>query len=135
MTGLKDLHIVIAEDDSDDGEIITQSFEKHMAFIKVDLVKNGQELLDYLKENTRIPDIILTDINMPILNGIEALKRIFESPDLNRIPAFVYSTTINPTYEARCIELGTKGFLVKPFSLKGFDDIPQKIVDMLVADE
>jgi len=131
MTQLKDLHIVIAEDDEDDAEIIQQSFEKHTAFIKVDVVNNGKELLSFLKSNNRKPDVILTDINMPILNGIEALKEISEDLLLSVIPAFVYSTTINPVYEAKSLELNSKGFLIKPYNLQGFDDIPEKIIAFL----
>jgi len=132
MTKLRQLHILIAEDDFDDGEIIEASFEKHTAFEKVSLVKNGQELLDFLKKNSsEKPDVILTDINMPILSGIDALKEICGDGDLQHIPAFVYSTAINPIYEARCMELGTKGFLIKPYSLAEYDEIPDKILEIL----
>lgn len=131
MTQLKDLHIIIAEDDMDDAEIIHQSFDKHNAFAKVDVVNNGKELLSFLKESQTKPDVILTDINMPILNGIEALKVISEDHLLKNIPAFVYSTTINPVYEARSLELNSKGFLIKPYDLKGFDEIPEKIINIL----
>lgn len=127
---LNELHILIAEDDVDDGEIIEASFARHPSFLNVDIVKNGKELLDYLKDN-KIPDVILTDINMPILNGIEALAEIHEDASLRNIPAFVYSTTINPSYEARCKELGTKGFLIKPFRLEEFYEIPNRILYLL----
>jgi len=132
MTKLRQLHILIAEDDFDDGEIIESSFEKHAAFEKVSLVKNGQELLDFLKTNVNEkPDVILTDINMPILSGIDALKEICSDDELQHIPAFVYSTAINPIYEAKCMELGTKGFLIKPYSLAEYDEIPNKILEIL----
>ncbi|HEY0040394.1 MAG TPA: response regulator, partial [Flavisolibacter sp.] len=94
--------------------------------------KNGKELLDYLKDPAiSQPDVILTDINMPILSGIEALEEIFKDSTLNQIPAFVFSSTINPIYQEKCKTLGTAGFLVKPFNLKGFDEIPKKIIDAL----
>ncbi|WP_296146058.1 response regulator [uncultured Flavobacterium sp.] len=125
------LHILIAEDDIDDGEIIEASFARHPSFLNVDMVKNGQELLDFLKNAEEIPDIILTDINMPILNGIEALAEIHEDSSFRNIPAFVYSTAINPSYEAKCKELGTKGFLIKPFELEEFYEIPNRILYML----
>jgi CheY-like chemotaxis protein len=132
MTDLKKIHIIIAEDDADDGEIILESFSKHASFIKIDWVKNGIELLNMLKNNKGIrPDVILTDINMPILNGIEALEEIYADPDLKHIPAFVYSSAINPVYEAKCKELGTKGFLIKPFKLSDFYNIPYHIVNVL----
>jgi len=132
MIQLRNLHILIAEDDFDDGEIIEASFGKHDAFAKVSLVKNGQELLEFLKNNTvETPDVILTDINMPILSGIDALKQIVDDNDLKSIPAFVYSTAINPIYEAKCMEMGTKGFLIKPYSLAEYDEIPDRILEIL----
>ncbi len=132
MDEFKDLHILIAEDDPDDGEIIHASFAKHTSFAKVDVVVNGKELLDNLKSGSiPKPDIILTDINMPILSGIEVLEAICEDSELSKIPAFVYSTSINPIYEVRCMKLGTKGFIIKPFRLKDFDNIPNKIIDIL----
>ena len=132
MTKETDLYIIIAEDDLDDAEVIEQSFINNTSFIKVDLVKNGQELITFLKnKNQQIPDIILTDINMPIMDGIEALKEISGDPLLRDIPSFVYSTSINPIYEAKCKELGIMGFLIKPYSLKAFDDIPKEIISIL----
>lgn len=126
------LHIVIAEDDIDDGEIIVDSFLAHAAFAVVDLVSNGKELIDYLRNGEHSkPDIILTDINMPILNGIDALTEICKDEVLQHIPAFVYSTSANPIYEAKCAAIGTKGYLIKPMQLKGFYEIPNKILDML----
>ncbi len=124
------LHILIAEDDADDGEVISESFQKHGAFHKVTLVNNGLELLEAL-EKGESPDVILTDINMPILNGIEALRQINSEKNYAQIPAFVYSTTINPVYEKQCVELGSRGFLIKPYDLQGFDDIPEKILALL----
>jgi CheY-like chemotaxis protein len=125
------LRIVIAEDDTDDGEIMVECFEKHVSFGTIDWVKNGMELLTFLKESKEKPDIILTDINMPILSGIDVLEQICDDQVLNKIPAFVYSSTLNPIYETKCMRLGTKGFLIKPMSLRGFEDIPAKILSLL----
>jgi len=127
----KELHILIAEDDPDDAETILESFEKHPAFKRVDIVINGKELLNYLNGDGDKPDVILTDINMPIVNGIEALAAIHENDAISGIPTFVYSTAVNPTYEAQSAALGTKGFLIKPFTLHEFDEIPNKILKIL----
>ena len=107
MKELKDLHIVIAEDDPDDGEFVQSSFSKHSSFTSIDWVKNGKELLEFLNDpKNKRPDVILTDINMPIVNGIEALEAIFQDRELSEIPCFVYSSTVNPVYEVKCKELG-----------------------------
>jgi len=131
---LNNLHILIAEDDEDDGMLINDSFFKNERYSKVSMVKNGQELVDHLNNpENDLPDIILTDINMPIMSGIEALVEIMKDPRYNTIPCFVYSTSINPIYEERCEELGVKGFLIKPFSLEEFDNIPNRIISTLAT--
>ena len=133
MTQLQNLHIIIAEDDIDDGEIIEQSFSKHPAFLKISLVKNGKELLEFLKSGHDMPDVILTDINMPIINGIEALMEISSDSQLSKITAFAYSTSINPIYESKCMQYGVKAFLIKPFALEEFDRIPHKIIEVICS--
>ena len=129
MTKQNNLHIIIAEDDYDDADVICESFNKNPDFTKVSLVANGEELLNYLKNSSNeIPHVILTDINMPILDGIEALQEISNNNLLNKIPCFVYSTSINPAYKEKCDLLGVKGYLIKPYSIEEFDEIPMKII-------
>lgn len=130
MSKFTNMHILIAEDDEDDAMIIEESFISNKNFTKISMVKNGQELLGYLENNTK-PDVILTDINMPIVDGIEALKIILGS-NLKDIPCFVYSTSINPIYEAQCKSLGVRGYLVKPYDLEDFNTIPNEIIATLV---
>jgi len=126
------LHIIIAEDDYDDADVICESFNKSPDFVKVSLVGNGEELLNYLKNSSNaIPDVILTDINMPIIDGIEALQEISNNDKLNKIPCFVYSTSINPAYKEKCDLLGVKGYLIKPYSIEEFDEIPRKILQSI----
>ncbi len=128
--------ILIAEDDHDDGEIMMDSFARHPGFEPVAWVRNGKEMLDFLKDPQNCtPNVILTDINMPIMSGIEALEKICADPQLSKIPAFVYSSTLNPVYEVKCMNLGTKGFLIKPLSLSEFDQIPRTIANILKAEE
>ncbi|OXG04410.1 response regulator receiver domain-containing protein [Flavobacterium araucananum] len=132
MPKLYNLHIVIAEDDCDDADIICQTFTKNPDFIKVTLVANGEELLNYLKDTANEnPDVILTDINMPILDGIEALNEILNNNDLKSIPCFVYSTSINPSYKEKCDQLGVKAYLIKPYSMQDFEEIPKSILSMI----
>jgi len=132
MPKLYDLHIIIAEDDTDDADIIFESFSKSPDFVKISLVTNGEELLNFLKDKSKqTPDVILTDINMPILDGIEALNQILNNNDLKAIPCFVYSTSINPVYKEKCDSLGVKAYLIKPYSIADFDEIPKSILHII----
>ncbi|MBF4491274.1 MULTISPECIES: response regulator [unclassified Flavobacterium] len=132
MLEKNNLHIIIAEDDHDDADVITETFSKNPDFRKVSLVANGEELLNYLKNTSNeIPDVILTDINMPIIDGIEALQEILNTDGLKNIPCFVYSTSINPVYKERCDLLGVKGYLIKPYSIEAFEEIPKNILKII----
>lgn len=132
---LNNLHIIIAEDDSDDAEVMYETFNKNPDFVKVSLVNNGEELLNYLKNGSNpVPDVILTDINMPILDGIEALKEILNDTNLKTIPCFVYSTSINPSYKEKCDSLGVKAYLIKPYSFEAFEEIPKNIVSIIAQE-
>jgi len=133
MKKLKNLYVLIAEDDADDGEVISESFHKHPMFSRVKIVRNGKELLDYLNDDEKEkPDLVLTDLNMPIVNGLEVLKAICQNPTLKNIISFAYSTSSNPIYQAKCIDFGARAFLTKPYEIKDFDEIPQKIVQALL---
>lgn len=126
------LHIIIAEDDNDDADVIFETFTQNPNFGKVSLVPNGEELLNYLKDAANeTPDVILTDINMPILDGIEALEEILNTQELKDIPCFVYSTSINPSYKEKCDVLGVKAYLIKPYSFEAFEEIPKKILSII----
>lgn len=133
MKNLKNLYILIAEDDFDDSEVISESFQRHPFFSKVEIVKNGRELLDYLNDDEKPkPDLILTDLNMPIINGLEVLKEICRHPELKDITTFAYSTSSSAIYQAKCIEFGAKSFFSKPTDINEYDEIPQKIIDVLM---
>lgn len=134
MATLQNLHILIAEDDSDDADIIYNSFDKHPNFKKVSMVPNGEQLLLYLNDTSNeLPDVLLTDINMPIVDGIEALQAILADDRLKDIPCFVYSTSKNAAYMENCEKLGVKAYLIKPFSFQGFDQIPDTILKAITV--
>ncbi len=134
MPEKNNLHIIIAEDDIDDADVITETFTKNPNFSKVSLVANGEELLNYLKNTANeSPDVILTDINMPIIDGIEALQEILNTNELKNIPCFVYSTSINPSYKEKCDDLGVKAYLIKPYSFEAFAEIPKTILSIIEA--
>ncbi len=131
---LKNLHILIAEDDNDDAELINLSFGKCGFYKKIDIVGNGVELMQFLNNHRHEPPhLILTDLNMPKKNGYESLLEISADKDFSKIPVFVYSTTINPIYALKCKALGAKDFFVKPFNLDEIELMPFRLVESLGA--
>jgi two-component system chemotaxis response regulator CheY len=75
---------------------------------------NGQEALDMLRE--KWVDIILTDVNMPTMNGEEFVRRLDEDDLLRTVPVLVVSTDGSEHRVQRMMSLGAKGYVTKPFS-------------------
>lgn len=116
----KAIHVLIADDDDDDQFIIKSAIsEFNSEHISVSSVYDGQQLLDFLDHKGIFsaegkPDLILLDINMPIMNGIEALKKIKMHPRHKNIPVCMISTLRGEQQQKECRDLGALDFFSKP---------------------
>ena len=98
-----------------------------MSGFAVITANNGVEALNKLKSGTK-PDLIITDVNMPTMNGLELIKNIRELPGLKFVPILTLTTESDETKRAEAKKLGATGWLVKP--VQGPDLI--KIIKQLV---
>jgi two-component system response regulator len=80
----------------------------------VDTAVNGQQLLDRLTDRKNKPDVIILDLNMPLLDGFQALHRIKSNPTLSRIPVIILTASTSKEDEMRCFALGCTSFFRKP---------------------
>jgi CheY-like chemotaxis protein len=86
--------------------------------------KNGEEALVYLEDRANIPDIILLDLNMPKINGIEFLRIIKKDEDLKHIPTIILTTSSNQKDLLDCYKTGMSGYVLKPLK---YEDYVKKI--------
>src|SRR5687767_12126541 len=116
--------IVVADDDLDDQELIARGLKDCKVRIEVSAVYNGLQLLDYLlkrqayRNNKETPDLILIDLNMPLMDGFDVLKQIKKIPSIATIPVFVITTSRSKEDRERALELGASGFYSKGSSSK-----------------
>ena len=129
------LTILLAEDDQDDRYLISEALDESGAESQLYIVETGEELLDYLhnqgkytdREKYSRPGLILLDLNMPLMDGREALTEIKSDPELRSIPIVVLTTSqadedVNDTYA-----LGVTGFITKPMTFKGLVDVMKSV--------
>jgi len=105
----------------EDNEIDALSFQKAVKKIGVpaDIIvkENGEEGLSYLKlAKGDLPGLIVLDLNMPNMNGLEFLKEIKDDGLLRSIPVVVLTTSGDITDKMACLRLGVVGYMVKPVS-------------------
>ena len=118
------VNILIAEDDPDDRLLIKEAIEEAQIDHPVKFFSDGLDLLDYLHARGEyagrradiLPVLLLLDLNMPRMDGREALKQIKQDPQLRRIPVVILTTSDSQEEIQRAYDLGANSFVVKPLS-------------------
>lgn len=116
--------ILMVDDESD--IVSTVEFRLKSCNYEVITAGNGQEGLE--KAAKEKPDIILLDINMPVMNGHEMLERLRSRPDLKHIPVIMLTAYSDRADIGKASELGISNYVTKPFD---FADLTEKISDAL----
>lgn len=120
--------ILLVEDDSVDAMTVKRAIEDLGSKDTLVRSANGEEALDYLRNETnKRPRLILLDLNMPKMNGIEFLKHIKADNVLKRVPVIVLTTSMEDQDILRSFELSIAGYVVKPLDYKKFVEIIRTI--------
>jgi CheY-like chemotaxis protein len=113
------IRILIAEDDLDEQDFVKEGLENSTFFEILTIVPNGKLLLQTLErlDKKSLPDMILSDVNMPLVNGLEALTKIKSNPSFATIPVVIFTTSSVDCTKEQSYILGADYFLVKPSSM------------------
>jgi two-component system, response regulator len=124
----------MADDDPDDRILMKEALEENNLPSNIDFVEDGKELLDYLhrrgqfaKKETFKPGLILLDLNMPKMDGREALRLIKSDPLLRRIPVVVLTTSKAEEDVFKTYDLGVNSFICKPVKFEELVQITKEI--------
>lgn len=122
---MKSVRILLVEDNPDHADLTQQAIEDQNRSHLVHWVKDGQEAIDYLFRrgaytNAPSPQLVLLDINLPKLTGIEVLQQIKEHPRLRVIPVVMLTTSDFEEDALKCYSLGANSFVTKPVQFDQF---------------
>lgn len=108
--------ILLVEDDELDVISVQRTLKKFYTSYDLHVAHNGKEALTMLtrSEDPVRPDVVLLDLNMPRMNGIEFLKTIREDPMLKDLQVFVMTTSSETSDRALTEQLGVAGYIIKP---------------------
>lgn len=125
-------HILIVDDDKDDQQIFCDVIQDINPHFVCDTANNGLEALQHIE--IREPyDMVFMDINMPLMNGFECLKRMKELQNYRHVPVVIMSTSKSEFDYKKSIELGAYQFLPKPTDFATFQANIKSIVNTLKA--
>jgi CheY-like chemotaxis protein len=122
--------IFLADDDADDRFLIkeaTKEIDPNVNFVEAE---NGSELIEKIESNeTPDPSLIVVDMNMPVMNGLEAVEAIRSNPALEEVPTVMLSTSNDPELANKAIKSGVNEVLVKPSTFKGLLEVVRRIIN------
>ena len=128
------LTILIAEDDDGHAELILEHLEEAGLRNPMVRFRNGQEVLDYLAPlasalpgGRELAYLLLLDINMPRVDGMEVLRRLKGSEATRSIPVIMLTTTDDPVEVATCYRLGCNCYIAKPMGFEAFAETLRRL--------
>jgi len=124
----KALKILLIEDDAIEVMKLNRAISSLKLIHKITKANNGEQALKILEQKDVLPDIILLDLNMPKLNGIEFLRILKNDEALKYIPAIILTTSRNHKDVLNCYKIGIAGYILKPLK---YEDYVAKIEKLL----
>lgn len=106
--------IFVVDDDEDDQFMICQVLAEHAPLANIEVLADGEALLLALSQVTLLPHLVLLDLNMPRMGGLEALERIRSDQAYSSLPIIVLTTSDSITDRADAQALKADGYFVKP---------------------
>jgi len=123
------LTILLAEDDDGHAELVLGSLREAGVKNPMKRFRDGQELMKYLEEIMALggleiprPYVLLLDIRMPRMDGLEVLRRVKEDPVMRTLPVIMLTTTDDPREVEECYRLGCNGYVIKPVGYESFSE-------------
>ncbi|WP_100613489.1 response regulator [Confluentibacter citreus] len=129
---MKEVHILLVEDNEGDIVLTLDAFEESKIRTNISVVRNGADALDFLFKRgefveERRPDLILLDINIPVYNGHDVLKKIKEDASLKKIPVIILTTSSSQKDVNKAYENHSNSYVTKPIDMEDFLKVILKI--------
>ncbi len=107
--------ILYADDDTDDRSWVNEACKILNCSLDINFVENGRQVVDFLKSRvSRLPSLIVLDLNMPEMDGRQTLQYLKSNPHYKEIPVAIISTSGNKTDKEVCKRLGASIYITKP---------------------
>ncbi len=131
----REISVILVEDNMDDAALTIRALKKNNLANNLIHLQDGEEALEFLfaegkyaeRSMDNIVKVILLDLKMPKVNGIEVLKRIKSDPKTKTIPVVVLTSSAEDPDIKKCYELGANSYIVKPVE---FDNFSKTVADL-----
>lgn len=132
--------VLLIDDDDDHAELVRRAFARHGSGHALVRFLDGEQAVASLSSSCdgdgplpRVPDVVLLDLRLPRISGLEVLRHIRASSDLRYIPVVVFSTSDAPTDIASAYEGGANAYVVKPGTFSRFREVLRDLSQFWLA--
>ena len=134
MDNFTEVEILLAEDDAADAELTMRALRRNNLANKIHWVKDGEEALEYMfgtgayaGKSPALPKVILLDLKMPKVDGIEVLRKLKQDPATQAVPVVVMTSSNEEKDVVASYRLGVNSYIVKPVQFEAFLETVAKI--------
>lgn len=120
MAVVEGVEILLVEDSDDDAELTIRAIKSNKIANRIELVRDGVEALDYLEGERPLPRLVLLDLKLPRMNGLDVLRRIRSNPRTRVLPVVVLTSSREEPDIAGAYDLGVNSYIVKPVEFEDF---------------
>jgi CheY-like chemotaxis protein len=132
---MRDKTILLVEDNPDDADLTLRAFKLNNITNTIVVVHDGAEALDYLfgegvyarRESTAMPTLVLLDLNLPKIDGLEVLRRLRADPRTKRVPVIILTTSHEQEEVFKAYENGCNSYVRKPVESAQFCDAVKQL--------
>jgi two-component system response regulator len=129
------VEILLVEDNENDVELTLRAFKRHNLANQIHVARDGAEAIEFLfqtggqgiRDAVEGPRVVLLDLKLPKLNGLEVLRKIKEHERLRNIPVVVLTSSAEEPDIAECYKLGANSYIVKPVDFDSFTDAVREL--------
>lgn len=121
------VQILLVEDNQADAELTLHVLKKHHLANRIKVVRDGAEALDFIFSDGAEPRVILLDLKLPKVDGLELLAKIKANPRTKNIPVVVLTSSREDHDLSRCYELGVNSYIVKPVDFAQFTEAVRQL--------
>ncbi len=125
--------VFLVDDDQDDRFFLRQAIREAGALVDIVEAENGLELLALVQRKVYGRVLILLDMNMPKMNGLETIAALRADPSTAAFPVVMISTSSNPTLIETAYQAGVDSFITKPSSLEGFTTLSHQLLQRFLS--